>query len=207
VRRAYEADAAPSSGRDVAVPGLARARSQLAVPAMAMGCLVGVLLVESAEALAFEQADEAVLTAIASVMASVIDAEQTRERLADPAPAPPTSSAPDPAGPTTRVRSFPVDGSIFVDGEYLIRGVAGRILASLLRQREAEGRVDFTNREVRLDPTLELPAFRDNFDSRLILLKRRLDERASTLAIEKTGRGRFRLLVTGEVALEVVDDG
>lgn len=205
IRQAYEDGDPSSTGRDVPVPGLDRALSQVAVPAMAMGSLVGVLLVESAEALAFDEADEAVLTAIGSVVASVIEGERTRERLAEPEPAPLAALGRGAPGPTTRVRFFPVDGSVFVDGDYLIRGVAGRILASLLRQHAAEGRVDFTNREVRLDPTLELPAFRDNFDSRLILLKRRLDERASTLAIEKTGRGRFRLVVGGEVALEVID--
>ena len=41
---------------------------------------------------------------------------------------------------------------------------------------------------------LDLPDFRDNFESRLILLKRRLDERDAPIRIEKTGRGQFRLV-------------
>ncbi len=105
-------------------------------------------------------------------------------------------------GPATHVRFFAVDGSTFLDGDYVIKGVAGRLLWSLLRQYDTEGRTEFTNREMRLDPALDLPPFRDNFESRLILLKRRLDERNATVRIEKTSRGCFRLVVEGPLALE-----
>ena len=102
------------------------------------------------------------------------------------------------------MRFFTVDGSTFLDGDYLIKGVAGRIMWSLLRQYTREQRVAFTNREIRLDPTLELPDFRDNLDSRLILLKRRLDERHAPIRIEKTGRGQFRLHVDTALRLDEV---
>ncbi len=102
------------------------------------------------------------------------------------------------------MRFFAVDGSTFLDDDYLIKGVAGRILWSLLGHHDREGRIEFTNKEVRLDPTLELPEFRDNFESRLILLKRRLDERGAPIRIEKTGRGRFRLQVDVPLQLDAI---
>jgi len=73
--------------------------------------------------------------------------------------------------------------------------VAGAIFWKLLRDHAEAGRSDFTNRELRLDPALKLPDISDNLEARLILLQRRLAERCPFLAIEKTGRGRFRLNV------------
>ena len=204
VRRAFEDHGDIGPGREIPVPGLADTQSRVAVPAVAMGQLVGVLTVESAEPVAFGPEDEVVLTVVASLVASAVEAERARERAADAAAAPVAPTTGPPEAPPTHVRFFAVDGSTFIDGDYLIKGVAGRILWSLLGHHQREGRVEFTNREVRLDPTLELPEFRDNFESRLILLKRRLDERGAPVRIEKSGRGRFRLVVAAPLRLEEV---
>jgi hypothetical protein len=210
VRRAFEEQGDIAPGREIPVPGLPDAESRVAVPVMTGGQLVGVLMVESAHQVAFDEEDEAVLTVVASLVANAIELDRAQSTT-DAVGVAPSRPAPaehhGPGGGATQVRFFAVDGSTFLDGDYLIKGVAGRILWSLLGHFQREGRTEFTNKEVRLDPTLELPEFRDNLESRLILLKRRLEERDAPIRIEKTGRGRFRLVVDAPVELDEVRAG
>jgi adenylate cyclase len=206
IRDAFEDAGAITPEHEIPVPGLPGAQSRIAVPALALGQLVAVLMVESRLPVAFNETDEAVLTIVGALVGNAIEVERSREAV-DDTPAPraslPNTEAHAPT-PATHVRFFGVDGSTFLDGDYLIKGVAGRILWSLLGHYSRDGRVEFTNKEVRLDPSLELPDFRDNLDSRLLLLKRRLDERSAPIRIEKTGRGRFRLIVHTALRLDEV---
>lgn len=202
MRSAYEEHGDPGPGRAIPVPGLPDGASRCAVPAMAMGQLVGVLTVESRSPAIYGPTDEAILTVVASILANAIESQRSLEREADPAKVPAGSTASTPPGDAATVRFYDVDGSVFLDDEYLIKGVAGRLLWALLGHHERESRTEFTNREMRLDPALDLPPFKDNFESRLILLKRRLDERDAPVRIEKTGRGRFRLVVERPVRCE-----
>jgi adenylate cyclase len=173
---------------------------------MVLGQLVGVLVAESPERVRFGETDEAILGVVAGVVASAIEIDQAQERAETAAVPVVATPVPLPiaAARATRVRFFDIDGSVFLDGDYLIKGVAGRILWVLLGHHRRDGRAEFTNKEVRLDLASELPDFRDNLESRLILLKRRLDEREAPIRIEKTGRARFRLVVTTAVELEAV---
>jgi adenylate cyclase len=100
------------------------------------------------------------------------------------------------------VRHYPRDDSVFLGHDYLIKGVAGAILWRLLREHAATGRTDFTTRELRLDRTLKLPDHAENLDARLVLLRRRLEERGACLQLEKTGRGLFRLVSRCRITLE-----
>ena len=203
IRHSYEQRQGVGPGHDLPVPEVDGVQSRIVVPAMARGRVVGVLVAESREPVAFGAADEQVLGVVASLLASAIEHVRVVERDeadgsagSSPARTGAASIRARVAGRGSGVRFFAVDGSVFVDGDYLIKGVAGRILWSLLGQYAASGRVDFTNRELRLDATLDLPGFKDNLESRLILLKRRLDEREVPIRLEKTGRGRFRLDVS-----------
>ncbi len=79
VRRSYERHGEISPGWEIEVPGLPDAESRMAVPAIALGQLVGVLVVESPRAVAFTPEDETNLTVLASLVANAIEAERARE--------------------------------------------------------------------------------------------------------------------------------
>jgi adenylate cyclase len=85
---------------------------------------------------------------------------------------------------------------------YVVKGVPGRILRKIVYAYLSNGRCEFTNKEIRLDSTLQLPDFKDNLETRLILLRRRIEERCDFLQIVSTGRGRFRFNVKRRLKLE-----
>ncbi len=181
--------------REIPLPGLARPGSQLAVPLSCGAALLGVLFVESPQDMRFSWDDEDALVTLAAQVAAL-----ARGHLACPdQPEEETSVAvderPGPAAPADplRVRHYEADDSIFLDDDYLIKGVAGAILWKLLSEHARDGRSDFSNRELRLDPAIGLPEVGDNLEARLVLLTRRLVDRQACLRLEKTGRGRFRL--------------
>lgn len=181
----------------IRLPGLPDSRSQLAVPALVGDTLLGVLWVESAEDGAIDHDDEDACVVLADACArtwSALTEDESEHGLAESAVAPVT-------GEPLVVRHDARDHGVFVDDEYLIKGVAGAILWRLLSDYVEQGRVAFTNRELRRDRGLGLPEVVDNLEARLVLLQRRLRERLPDLALEKTGRGRYELRVARPLRL------
>lgn len=215
VRRSFERVGDVGPERDVPLPALVDTQSRIAVPAMVRGELVGVLVVDSPLTVAFDDDDEAVLMVVATLVAQMIDIDRTATDAAEVAPSPGRPDADTDADPAlspeecadeeVHVRFFAEDGSVFLGGDYLIRGVAGRILWSLVQRHEQTGQTEFTNKELRLDRSLDLPGYRDNLDTRLVMLKRRLEERQAPLHLERTGRGRFKLRCAASLRLELHD--
>ena len=186
--------------RTIALPGIADAMSQMALPMIAGGTLRGVLFLESRERLAFPKDVETALSILASNAAAAL-------ALADNTTANEQSLVTSQGNGALAGRPFSVvhhlfDDSVFIDGEYLIKGVSGRLLVHLLGLHLQEGRADFTNREMRLSDELRLPDFKDNLETRLLLLRRRLEEKAAPIRLLRTGRGKLRLEIAGPTLLE-----
>jgi adenylate cyclase len=190
---------------EIPLPGLPDAESQLALPLLVEDRLLGVLAIESRNPLACAEWHEAFLSVLANQIAIGIDRLSDADEEAAPAEACPPPAAP--AGPSRAFVYFRNDDCVFVDGEYLIRNVPAKILWKLLGEHVKTGRREFTNRELRLDPSLGLPAVKDNLESRLILLKKRLEDRCFGVRIVPVRRGRFALEVAGAVTLEEREKG
>lgn len=192
----------------IAMPGLPNPASQLGIPLVVRGELVGVLIIESASPYRFHEEDKTTIELLGSYLAIAIQnmqLQESAEAIADGAPATPEKAAPPVAPPQRHQASefafHRSDEVILVNGEYLIRGLPAKILWKVLSLHASEGRCEFTNRELRLDKSLGLPDFKDNLETRLLLLRRRLDQKHPGLRIVPAGRGRFALELETQVTL------
>jgi predicted pyridoxine 5'-phosphate oxidase superfamily flavin-nucleotide-binding protein len=196
VRREEAGAASRGLAAEIPLPGLPDAQSVLAIPLAIGSRLVGVLAAEDRDPLRFGEWHEAYLEIIGNQIALGIDRmlERSSEGTdAAPLAVSPAAAAVAPAAPSHRLTYYKNDDAIFVDDEYLIRNVPARILWKVLRESERTGRTEFSNREMRLDPSLGLPPVKDNLESRLILLRHRLRDKCPDVQLVSTGRGRFAL--------------
>jgi adenylate cyclase len=186
---------------EIPLPGLPDASSHLVIPLSGRDQLIGVLALESRDTLTFAIWHEAFLQVLANQIAMAIDRMLDRDEDGDDE----FEVMREVACAVPKVRRslqyFRNDHCVFADGEYLIRNVPAKILWKLLRAHQDEGRVEFSNRELRLDPSLGLPPVKDNLESRLILLRKRLAQKLSDLRIVPLRRGRFALQVDCELEL------
>jgi adenylate cyclase len=198
---------------EIPLPGLPDAQSILALPLLVGSRLIGVFMAEDRDPMRFGEWHEAYLEIIANQIALGIDRMLERPddapepAVSHPRPAslPPSGKAPARAT-GARCRRFIYyrsDDAIFVDDQYLIRNIPARILWKVLGESKRTGRTDFSNREMRLDTSLGLPPVKDNLESRLILLRHRLQEKCPDLQIVSTARGRFAL--RAEAPIELVE--
>ncbi|WP_026854193.1 GAF domain-containing protein [Geothrix fermentans] len=191
---------------EIPFPGLAAPGSQLAVPIPGAREPIGVLFAESPTEMRFTHADEDALVALATQVGGLFRLFLAELELGEESQ-PAGGREPRPDGVPLRVRHYAANDSVFLGDDYLIKGVAGNILWTLLQDHQTLGRTQFSNRELRADPRVRLPDQSDNLEARLVLLHRRLAERRACVQLEKTGRGRFRLLVTRPLELEDMDSG
>lgn len=188
--------------RSVRLPHLPNALSQAAIPMELRGTLRGVLFLESSRRRAFDGEDERALIIAARHLAMAVALAEAEEdgisagvRSEKPAPAP---------GRAIRIVHHAQDDSVFIDHAYLVKGVPGRLLMWMLDAHLSNMRTDFTNREIRADTALRLPDIKDNLETRLLLLQRRLEEKRAPIRLLRPGRGQLRLEVAGR--LEVTSD-
>ena len=190
-----------SANPEIPLPGLPDAQSALVIPLRICDRLIGVLAVEDRDPTRFGEWHEAYLDVIGNQIALGIDRMSEDDEEVPRPKAVAEKPAPASNGRRRTLTYYVNDDCVFVDGEYLIRNVPGRILWKLMREFQREGRREFSNRELRLDPKLGLPPIKDNLESRLILLRRRLTEKCPDVRIVPVSRGRFALEVDGAVEM------
>jgi adenylate cyclase len=185
--------------RSVALPRLPEAMSQIAVPMEVQGRLLGVLFLESNRRMAFDAEDGLALSLVARQLGTAIALAEAE--AGEAAAAGPQGSTPPVTDRPVQVVHHAQDDSVFIEHEYLVKGVAGRLLMWMLHAYQAGGRVDFTNREIRAEGALRLPELKDNLETRLLLLQRRLEEKRAPVRLLRPARGRIRLEVHGRLVV------
>ena len=193
---------------EIPLPGLKDAQSMLAIPLTVGGRLVGVIAAEDRDPMRFSEWHEAYLEIIGNQIALSIDrmierGDETADAAAQNEAVPVAAAVAEICRAKRRLTYYRNDDAIFVDDEYLIRNIPARILWKVLGEQQRTGRTEFSNREMRVDSSLGLPPVKDNFESRLILLRHRLQQKCPDLQIVSTGRGRFAL--RAGAAIELVE--
>jgi hypothetical protein len=189
------------SAVEIELPGLERVQSAAAVPLLARGELTGVLYLESERQGEFGPGKERLLRILGAQLAAALAVLEADRGESDPDESVPATEL---RGEPLAVAYYQADDSVFVDDAYVVKGVPGRILWKLLREHEADGRTSFTNRELRLDERLGLPAGNNNLEARLLVLRKRLAALECGIGLDRVDRGRLTLTLAAPVTLAEV---
>ena len=191
--------------RIVPLPGLENPQSQIAAPMLSQNQFFGVLFAESETRFSFTSEDEDALGAIAGHLATSLRMAEVDSRETDIDTAEPYAIASSSSIECDfELKYYEFDDSVFINGEYIIKGVPGRLLMHFLTHFVTSGKSRFSNREIRRDQSLRLPELKDNLETRLILLRRRLEEKDAPISLLRPERGRIQLDVRGTPKLETV---
>src|SRR6185295_16525201 len=128
--------------------------SQLGIPLLVRGELVGVLCVESDVPYRFHEEDKTSIELLGSYLAIAIQNMQLHESGPEPVKTQAKAQNPQPKAQSSDPKAqspgpkfcrevvyYQRDECILVDGEYLIRSLPANILWKLLRRRHTEGRI------------------------------------------------------------------
>ena len=185
--------------------GTAGARSAAAVPLVVGKDVLGVLYLESEEPSAFGGPTEGLLRIIGAHAAAAMGAR--RARAAEEPQRPPVTAPVGPTQPRLELVYYQADDTVLCNSAYIVKGAPGRILWSMLKAHADSGRTQFSNRELRLDESLELPAGNDNLEARLLVLRRRLADLDCGVALERVRRGHLELRLERTAELTEVPTG
>lgn len=89
------------------------------------------------------------------------------------------------------------DESITLNGEHFTKNVPAKIMKYLLETHQREGKAEFEYRELKRQFEISLGQKNANFEVRFTRLAEKLKSECATVTVEKTGRGKFTLIVNG----------
>jgi hypothetical protein len=99
----------------------------------------------------------------------------------------------------TVIEYRPSDESLTLNGGHFMRGVSAKIFRFLAKAYADNGKSEFEYREMKRLFEITMGQKNSNFEVRFNRLKENLEEKCRNVKIEKTGRGKFRLIVKGDL--------
>lgn len=99
-------------------------------------------------------------------------------------------------------RYFQADESMTLNDVNFIKGFSAKILKYLLETYLIDGRSSFEYKELKRRFDITLGKKNSNFEIRFYRLMEKLESDSPGLRIERTGRGKFRLVTKGKVGFE-----